>query len=354
MIATSRIRGNGTIAKAGGEPAGSFLLVPFGFVQVDNAASGESFAFTRTHAAQAVAWFRSIGRRLMIDFEHQSLGGTFSTRADGLAPAAGWVGGLEVRRDGLWAVDVEWTDQAASLLRRGAYKYFSPVIYWQGGYAVEVESLGPVALTNDPAMRRVPALAATTRKAGAGMRAVTVFSGRPVPLIGRADTNGAMDREVRDGEAESSLIRADDLAALKGFLDYAAELRPAIKRFLSESKAAKRDRWMAAADKIMEYAPPGIVGMAAECVNLINEIAEHREKLSEIEEMEEDAATQITSRRAKLTAARRRLVGPSGYGAHAYEREVLRTAASRKCTKLAAIAIVKRERPDLYRQYVNR
>src|SRR6185436_3109707 len=123
------------------------------------------FEFTRRHAESAAAWFASLGRKLAIDYEHQSFE-RHNTRADGLRPAAGWVGGLQVREDGLWAVDVTWTARAKELLAAGEYRYFSPVIFWTDEDYGDVAALGPVALTNDPAMRGVTPLAAA-RRAGA-------------------------------------------------------------------------------------------------------------------------------------------------------------------------------------------
>ncbi len=148
----------GTLA---GEPVREFLLIPFGEVTVDRAIAGEGFTFTRLHAESVQQWFAQLGRKLAIDYEHQSFD-RLNTRPDGLRPAAGWIGGLAVRDDGLWAVDVTWTERAAELLRSGEYRYFSPVIYWTDESRGDVAALGPVALTNDPAMRGVPALAART------------------------------------------------------------------------------------------------------------------------------------------------------------------------------------------------
>jgi hypothetical protein len=152
------------LAAAGGEPVREFLLIPFGQVQVERASAGGDFTFTRRHAESAQCWLESIGRKLAIDYEHQSFD-RFNTRADGLRPAAGWIGGLEVRDDGLWAIDVTWTERAAELLRSGEYRYFSPVIFWTDEEHSDLAALGPVALTNDPAMRAVPPLAASARGA---------------------------------------------------------------------------------------------------------------------------------------------------------------------------------------------
>ena len=103
---------------AGGEPVREFLLIPFGEIVVERPSAGENFVFTRAHAESAKRWFEQMGRKLAVDYEHQSFD-RFNTRSDGLRPAAGWIGGLDVRDDGLWAVDVTWTERAGDLLRSG-------------------------------------------------------------------------------------------------------------------------------------------------------------------------------------------------------------------------------------------
>lgn len=151
------------IAKVGGEPVNEFLLVPFGQVPVERALAGGPFEMTRDKAAQASDAFARSGRALAIDYEHQSFD-EFNTRPDGLRPAAGWIGGVEVRGDGLWATRVEWTAKAAEMLRAGEYRYFSPVIYWGDPSQQSISGLGPVALTNDPAMCGVISLVAGARR----------------------------------------------------------------------------------------------------------------------------------------------------------------------------------------------
>jgi len=143
-------------------PRTEFLLIPFGEVQVERPQAGGDFVFTPEHAEAAVRWFERMGRKLAIDYEHQSFE-QFNRRPDGLRPAAGWIGGLEIRADGLWAVDVTWTGRARELLSSGEYRYFSPVIFWADEDYTTLAALGPVALTNDPAMRGVRPLAAARR-----------------------------------------------------------------------------------------------------------------------------------------------------------------------------------------------
>ena len=151
------------LSRPGGEPLDEFLLIPFGNVQVERATAGANFVFENRHAESARRWFEQMGRKLAIDYEHQSFD-RYNTRPDGLRPAAGWIGRLEVREDGLWACDVTWTDRAKELLRSGEYRYFSPVVYWTDEDYSDVAALGPVALTNDPAMRGVRPLAASRRE----------------------------------------------------------------------------------------------------------------------------------------------------------------------------------------------
>ncbi|MFQ5805335.1 MAG: phage protease [Phycisphaerae bacterium] len=147
------------LARPDGDPVEEFLLIPFGEVRIERPMAGTSFVFTPRHAESAKRWFEQMGRKLAIDYEHQSFD-RYNTRPDRLRPAAGWIGRLEVRDDGLWACDVMWTDRAQELLKSGEYRYFSPVIFWTDEDYSDIAALGPVALTNDPAMRGVRPLAA--------------------------------------------------------------------------------------------------------------------------------------------------------------------------------------------------
>jgi len=208
----------------GGTPVSEFLLIPFGPITVERALSGGDFTFTRAHALAAVEWFGRQGRTLAIDYEHQSLA-VSQPRADALRPAAGWIGKLQVRGDGLWAADVEWTEKARTLLATGEYRYFSPVIYWADDNWSELTGLGPVALTNDPAMSDVVPLAASTRRQ---LMVGTVMAARP--LVGQFDANDAGDG------GESGVVEAfrEAHVALMGVLDDAdAATRGAIADELS-------------------------------------------------------------------------------------------------------------------------
>lgn len=200
---TSRLA-TAVLARAGGVPVGEFLLIPFGDVEVERPLSGKDFEFTPRHAESAVKWFDALGRKLAIDYEHQSLD-RYNARPDGLRPAAGWIGGLEVRDDGLWATDVNWTDRAKELLAAGEYRYFSPVIFWSDEDYSDVAGLGPVALTNDPAMHGVTPLAASKGLSANGSNQASEIQ------IGVADDAG--DTDV-GWEPQSALQAAEEQIAV--------------------------------------------------------------------------------------------------------------------------------------------
>ena len=152
-----------TVLRIGGTPAAEFRLLPIGTLHAPDAVrGGGSYAITRDMLTPLVDWFGALGRRLLVDYEHQAMG--LTPRPDGLSPAAGWIGGLELRADGLWATNVEWTAKATTLIASGEYQYYSPVIYWADETHTAIDALGPVALTNDPSMHGVHALAATRRR----------------------------------------------------------------------------------------------------------------------------------------------------------------------------------------------
>ena len=100
--------------------------------------------------------FRALGHDLVVDYEHQTVGGEYQA-PDGRAPAAGWITQLEARDDGLWA-RVNWTDAGARYVTSREYRYLSPVVGIRRSDRRAVV-LHSVALTNDPAIRGIRPLA---------------------------------------------------------------------------------------------------------------------------------------------------------------------------------------------------
>lgn len=104
------------------------------------------------------------GAELMLDYEHQVLADPPVE-----APAAGWAS-LEVRgdgsdpeKDGLFAVDIRWTEKAEKYLRAKEYRYTSPAFFQDENG--RVTGLLNVALTNTPATHGLTPLVAASQAA---------------------------------------------------------------------------------------------------------------------------------------------------------------------------------------------
>lgn len=131
---------------------GEFRIFPFGQVETTKGL----FLFDSEAAASVLRRWQEYGNRLSIDYEHQAL----EPVTNGPVPAAGWFD-LELREDGLWAVNVEWTERAQELLAAREYRYFSPAFYTdEKGRIVQLINL---ALTNIPATKRMKPLVAGGR-----------------------------------------------------------------------------------------------------------------------------------------------------------------------------------------------
>lgn len=143
-----------------------FQVFPAGVVEIQ----GEK-PFTVDQAAidAVIRKFEERGIDMVIDFEHQTEGGEWSS-PDGTAPAAGWIKRLVNRGEaGLWAV-AEWTDRARQYLANREYRYFSPVFLVSKGDHRRLVELLRVALTNAPLLNWIRPIAAaqkTTAPTGA-------------------------------------------------------------------------------------------------------------------------------------------------------------------------------------------
>lgn len=154
---------------------------------------GESFAAMK-------AKIKRHGVDLVVDYEHQTLGGN-------QAPAAGWVKEL-ILDDGYIKAKVEWTPRAKEYLENREYRYVSPVILVRktDNKAMELHS---IALTNTPAIE--------------GM----------TPLVNKSDPEGGQDPM---NELLKTLAKMLDLAedateeqvveALKALKETAAAQQP--------------------------------------------------------------------------------------------------------------------------------
>ncbi len=119
------------------------------------------FLLDREAASLIIAAYAKHATPLVIDYEHQSLGGEFSA-PDGRAIAAGWV-------EKIWFDDtqgllglVRWNDAARQSIQRDEYRYLSPVVLVRKSDNRAV-ALHSAALTNVPAIDGMDRLAASNR-----------------------------------------------------------------------------------------------------------------------------------------------------------------------------------------------
>jgi phage I-like protein len=106
----------------------------------------DGWQLDRPAAALIAAAFNARQDAGVIDYEHQTLHATENGKP---APAAGWIGKLEAREEGLYAAGVEWTAEAAALIsqRPPAYRYISPVFSYDTRDG-RVLAIAHAALTN--------------------------------------------------------------------------------------------------------------------------------------------------------------------------------------------------------------
>lgn len=136
----------------------------------------ESFEAMKAQVAQR-------GVDLVVDYEHQTLGG-------GQAPAAGWVKEL-ILDDGKIKARVEWTEKARQYLENKEYRYLSPVISVRksDNKAIGIHS---IALTNTPAIEHMDAIVNSLKFEGGNntMELVKTLA----ELLGLSD--GASEQQV--------------------------------------------------------------------------------------------------------------------------------------------------------------
>jgi phage I-like protein len=127
-----------------GDPPGELLL--FGYGEVAFRWGDEppvTYLFTQEDAQEVVRRAALRGVELPVDYDHR----TQQPVDNGPVPAAGWFT-LEARPDGLYAVNLRWTERAAALIAAGEYRYWSPVFWVEDGHIRQVDMIG---LTNQPA-----------------------------------------------------------------------------------------------------------------------------------------------------------------------------------------------------------
>ncbi|MDO8769568.1 MAG: phage protease [Burkholderiaceae bacterium] len=129
-------------------PAGYFTSIDGRPGNVEGV-TAQQWRLTMQDAWPLITALNNSANPMLCDYEHQTL----MTATNGLpAPAAGWCKKLEwVEGSGLYAVDVDWTDKAKSMIASKEYKFISPVFEFDKETGA-VTSLKHFALTNNPGL----------------------------------------------------------------------------------------------------------------------------------------------------------------------------------------------------------
>lgn len=135
-------------------PAGNFVPDDGRPLNVD------SFKLSADIARNLIAVMAARKNMTLIDYEHQSLHAETNGQK---VIAAGWFKTMEYREDGLWAVDIDWTQAALNHIRDKEYKYISAVFNYNTKTG-EIVNIVSVALTNTPALDGLKALATFTKQ----------------------------------------------------------------------------------------------------------------------------------------------------------------------------------------------
>lgn len=153
------------LSVAGSAPPGEFRLLPYGrFHAADGSGRPvevpEGWLLDREAAIAIARDFNDRRDARVIDYEHQTLNAAANGKP---APAAGWIGRLEARDDGLYAVAVEWTAAAATMIGERQYRYISPVFSYDK-HTGRVLAVAHAALTNFAGLDGLTDLAALVAK----------------------------------------------------------------------------------------------------------------------------------------------------------------------------------------------
>ncbi len=188
-----------------GTPPREFRIWKSGTNETDHGA----VLFSDRSAQALMADQAKRGNLYSIDVDHLSLSPSAPPEA---RKAVGWHR-LEVRDGDLWAVDVQWTQMAATALASAVpeYRYFSPA-YDVDTETSEIVGYVNTALTNNPATWNVTALATARPVASCKCGANLVKEARIMPKY-LDDVRAAVAAMAAEGDEEEMKMAARFMAA---------------------------------------------------------------------------------------------------------------------------------------------
>ncbi len=191
--------------------------------------------------------------KMVVDYEHMS-----SSEPAVIAPAAGWVKGLEIEDNKLYAI-VEWTPTAVTQIQAKEYQYISPEFTLKYKDKETNKNIGPtllsVALTNRPFIEGMDPVA-LTEKVAEGAVMLSEGLNKPVQARDLAEITaaeamqlvGVENIQVTNTKKEVSVmeIAEQELASLKAKAAKADDLEAKLQ--LTEKRATDAEGVIAARD----------------------------------------------------------------------------------------------------------
>lgn len=257
------------------------LIAPWGAVESDNG----SFLLDAQSAESIQQAFADHGTDLPIDYEHQTLGGTYAS-PNGQAPAAGWIKTLRAQPEvGLMAA-IEWTQRGREAVASMEYRYLSPVAVVRKSDRRMI-ALHSVALTNKPAITGMEPIVAR-QSAPASMHGPAGAAGAEFSALRQrlqldesasdAEVIIAAGRRLRDLETEARLQAASsriDEAVQKGRV---SESQRGWAERLALASEALFDEWLSTCPQIVPLgaSKPPVTAAGAEKSTAARARAEYR------------------------------------------------------------------------------
>lgn len=254
------------LTAGGATPPKAFRLLPYGrFKAADGsgrpAGIPEGWLLDQPSAVAIASAFNARSDARVIDYEHQTLHAETNGKP---APAAGWIGKLEARDDGLYAVDVEWTAAAASMIAAKQYRYISPVFPYDKRSG-RVLAVAHAALTNFAGLDGLTDLAAMSALAAKFSHVVQPEEEMPMKALlaalGLPET--ATEAEALAALSALKTAHTGELAALRGVAPDPAKyvevatltaMRGELAAATTELAALKAEKHEAEVDKVVKAA----------------------------------------------------------------------------------------------------
>ncbi len=218
------------------EPLTLFPLFKYGMNRAWHMDNGDTeIEFTKDDASKLFAEWLDSGNDLMVDYNHESLSGK-----EGLVKAAGWAK-LMMKEDGLYA-SVEWTPAAYEMLKNKELRYYSPAVqYDDNGF---LNHMLPLAVTNTPALKNIPALMNSINTSKNG---VNNQSKKETNMSEKLETFSMADMNAMKAELEA--VKAEKLAAEERNVDLVVNALLDAAQAEGRLPPAKRSEFAAIAKK---------------------------------------------------------------------------------------------------------